>query len=270
MNKQRVDLLDIIFQGRNKSYGAYELRKNYHQRMKRSFILTMTLIGVAFSIPVLAAMFSHSRVIQLPPHRPYDTLIIIDQNPPPQPPHRVKKTSGTKADHIIPDIIKADSVVRKDDTVKHDFGTHDNIPGPGDLPNMDGQTGGVDTGLVTQTAPPITVVTPPVEKIMEVEEIEDNAEFPGGDKALAAYIHDHLRFTKSALNEGLQGKVVVSFIVNKNGKLSDFEIIRAVGYGMDEEVLQMMKEMPSWKSGRYHGKPVGVRYLLPIVLETTE
>lgn len=273
MNNQKMipnDLLDIIFMDRNKSYGAYDLRKTYHRRLKRSFVLAMTFIGVAFAIPALASLFSTPPIVRplpLHPHVfppiPSETIIC---------PPRKKIKSGSTKGVRPPEIVKAIEAPEKKDTIPHTPDVSDQ-QGPSNLPGPF-VPGGEDGGAPTSAEFPPTSSAPPEPVIPEVpvdaELVEEGAEFPGGEAALADYIHKNLHFTKSALDEGLTGKVVIGFVVNKNGELIEPQILRSIGFGMDEEVIKVIKNMPAWKSAKNHGKAVMVKYALPIMLETTD
>lgn len=100
----------------------------------------------------------------------------------------------------------------------------------------------------------------------EVEEeiffniIEEPAEFPGGDKALYGYIHDHVKYPIIAMENGIQGKVYVKFVVNKEGKAVDAVVARPVDPSLDQEALRVINSLPRFKPGKQRGKPVQVYY----------
>ena len=111
-------------------------------------------------------------------------------------------------------------------------------------------------------------VTPVIEtkEEEEVEEkiffniIEEPAEFPGGDKALYRFIHDNVKYPVIAQENGIQGKVYVKFIVNKEGKAVNAEVSRPVDASLDKEALRVINSLPKFKPGRQRGKPVQVYY----------
>jgi Ca-activated chloride channel family protein len=94
--------------------------------------------------------------------------------------------------------------------------------------------------------------------------VETMPEFPGGKKALEKYFADNLKYPEVAKNAGISGSVVVSFVVEDDGSLSDIKIIKGLGYGCDEEVLRLINHMPKWKPGKQRGKAVSVRITLPV------
>ncbi len=112
-------------------------------------------------------------------------------------------------------------------------------------------------------------------EVVEVEEeesdevfgfavIEDKPVFPGGDAALMKYLATNTKFPPVAKENGIQGRVFVGFVIDKNGKVVDVEILRGVDPHLDREALRVVKSMPSWKPGKQRGKPVKVRYQVPI------
>ena len=89
-------------------------------------------------------------------------------------------------------------------------------------------------------------------------------EFLGGDEKLFEYLANNITYPKEAKEKGIQGKVYVQFIVEKDGSISDVKVIKGIGDGCDKEALRAINEMPRWKPGTQKGKPVRVRYNLPI------
>jgi len=89
-------------------------------------------------------------------------------------------------------------------------------------------------------------------------------EFPGGENALFKFLGENLKYTKEAREINLEGSVYVSFVVSKDGLISDVQILRGLGAGLDEEVIRVIKGMPDWNPGMQHGKNVNVRYRIPV------
>ena len=90
--------------------------------------------------------------------------------------------------------------------------------------------------------------------------------YEGGDAALMKYIGENLKYPEEAKERGLQGRVVVGFIIEKDGSLTNFKVLRAVDRALDAEALRVVKGMPKWIPGRQNGQCVRVRYLLPIYI----
>lgn len=118
-----------------------------------------------------------------------------------------------------------------------------------------------------------------VVEIVEVEEeaeaaeeeiftiVETNPSFPGGEGKMYAYLGNNMKYPPIARDNNIQGRVYVSFVVEKNGKITDVRVLRGIGGGCDEEAIRVVKSMPSWSPGKQRGKAVRVRFNLPIVFK---
>ena len=93
---------------------------------------------------------------------------------------------------------------------------------------------------------------------------EKKPEFPGGQTALERFIKNHLRHPVSIRESNLNGRVVCEFIVNKDGSISDIEVVRSNYSAMNDEVVRMLQEMPRWEPATSNGEPVRARYVLPV------
>ena len=94
--------------------------------------------------------------------------------------------------------------------------------------------------------------------------VEEQAEFPGGLDSMYAYIVKNLKYPEAAKEKGIEGRVFVSFIIEKDGSISNILIKRAIGGGCEEAAVEMIKNMPKWKPGKQRGKPVRVKYTVPV------
>ena len=100
--------------------------------------------------------------------------------------------------------------------------------------------------------------------VASTEKIETRPEFPGGMDKMFDYLSKNIKYPTEALNEGIQGKVYVEFVVEKDGSISNSRIIRGIGYGCDKEALRVINEMPNWAPGTLNGEPVRVKHILPL------
>ncbi|MGA0556233.1 TonB family protein [Larkinella sp. VNQ87] len=98
--------------------------------------------------------------------------------------------------------------------------------------------------------------------------VEKNPEFPGGMPALGEYLSDNIQYPPAASRANVSGRVFVSFVVNTDGSIQHVQILKGIGFGTDEEAVRVVQAMPRWKPGTQDGKPVRVRYNLPINFQT--
>lgn len=94
--------------------------------------------------------------------------------------------------------------------------------------------------------------------------VENMPEFPGGLVAMQKYIEKNMRYPPQAIKNNITGKVMVEFVIDENGYVTNARIVKGIGYGCDEEALRVVRAMPRWKPGTQKGKNVKVRFLLPL------
>ncbi|MDB5119153.1 MAG: energy transducer TonB [Sphingobacteriales bacterium] len=139
--------------------------------------------------------------------------------------------------------------------------------------------GGEDTGYDGPLVPPSTTATSPTSspttlesdsKIYDLGTVETSPEFSGGQKALGNFIASNLKYPVKATEDKVTGKVFISFIVEKNGSLTDLKIIKGIGSGCDEEAIKVLKASPPWKPGSVGGHPVRASFTLPITFQVID
>lgn len=112
--------------------------------------------------------------------------------------------------------------------------------------------------------------TPSLPDEVDVEEnqpfiaVEEDPQFPGGNTARVRYLANNIKYPKTARELGIQGTVYLSFIVEKDGSVTNVEILRGIGYGCDEEALRVVRKMPKWEPGKQREKPVRVQFSMPV------
>ncbi len=97
--------------------------------------------------------------------------------------------------------------------------------------------------------------------------VEEMPEFPGGEKEMMRFLATNIRYPKKALEAGASGRVIIKFIVNKEGEVVEAKVLQGIGFGCDEEALRVVNSMPKWKPGKQRGKAVNVYYTLPVRFE---
>ena len=99
------------------------------------------------------------------------------------------------------------------------------------------------------------------------EKVEVMPEFPGGEQAMMQFVADNVKYPQDAIDKEISGRVLVSFIVEKDGSISETEVVKGIGGGCDEEAIRVVKAMPKWKPGKQDGKPVRVHFMLPLTFK---
>jgi protein TonB len=258
-----ADYLDIIYDHRNKSYGGYELRKHYGQRLARAAaILLLSLTGLAclallrkptapVTTEVARTLVTKFTQITLP--QKIEKPKIEKATPPPAQQVETRTlTNPVITDDPIPD---DKHMTKQDDLHNAQVGTS-NIDGPANATASAATHTTVDGTSTIGDAPPAP--KPPVTFGPQMPEFS-------GD--MHAYLSSHLRYPAMARENGIEGQVVIRFVVNEDGSVSDATVVRSIGGGCDEEALRIVRSMPKWKPGKQNGTPVKVFFSLPIRFE---
>lgn len=257
----KSDYLDILFEGRNKSYGGYELRRNYPKRVGRSMIV----IGAIFLVGVGSYVFANMkkkgiekpkpilREVTLAEPPPIDPKKPPPPPPPTEPPPPVKPTVK-----FTPPVIEKDEDVKEDEKPPDVQEVKEAAAG---IKTQEGDPNGIDPGIVDNpgTGTGVVEAAPPPPQIFTY--VEQMPEFNGN---VQEYLGNKLRYPDQAREAGIEGRVIVKFVVNEDGDISDANVVRGIGGGCDEEALRVVKSMPKWKPGKQNGRPVKVYFTLPI------
>ena len=253
--------LEIVFEGRNKSYGAYDLRKSVTKNSIKAFIIGTIIFAVLVSIPTLMRMIPDAQedttldqkiiTAKMPPkkEKPKENL-----PPPPPPPPKVDQVKFVK-----PVVAKADEVVEEIVVIK-------------DLKdkNIGKETIKGDPDAELTVEPVGTGVAAVVEEdnsVYNVAGIEVKPDFPGGLEKFYAFVGKNYQAPEE---EGLKGKVYVTFVVEKDGSLTDIKVVRDIGYGTGKEALRVLNKCPRWTPGEQNGKKVRCTFSLPINIQSAE
>jgi len=255
--------IDVVFSSRNKAYGAYELRRDNSKNTSRALIIAIIVFVFVVALPTIINRIQGlipkadqkvkiTDVVLLPPP-PVDQT----KKPPPPPPEPPKP----KVDQVRfpPPVVKPDNEVKEKDppTVKElqvaDPGQKDQKGDPNADIRIDEPVGNSDIKQVVE-ADPNQIFT----------SVEQVPEFPGGLDKFGAYLGKSIRYPAVARENGTQGRVIVTFVVERDGALTDIKVTRGIGSGCDEEAVRVLKNSPKWKPGIQNGRPVRVQYSVPI------
>jgi periplasmic protein TonB len=261
----RSDVLDIVFENRNKQYGAYTLRKEYNQRLYKA-------LGIMLGMVLLLLLWNYWQNNKTPSTsgtilpNTSDTIILEEydlEQPKPkiiEPP----KTDYTKVKYVVPTIVP-DREVR--DTMKTieeiDKGIISTETKAGIEPTFDNQASG-NTTESTPAAAPALAPAPEPEVYLEAEVMP---EFPGGVSALLRFLGRNLQVPEGTMEPGQRVKVPVKFVVAKDGSLTNVEFQGAADETFKKEIQRVLNKMPRWNPGSQHGKTVSVYFSIPIIFE---
>jgi protein TonB len=236
---------EIVFEKRNKEYGSYVLRKKYGKMLMTSVMVALFLFVVLIGSTVIGSMNKHM-VKDLGKEVGVEMLAVPKDEmpaPPPPPPAEIKMPK-----FIAPTVV--------DEDVETNIGTQDEMNTRPNIPVSPEST--IDITPTENTAPSVIEQPKPAEIFTVVEE---QPMFYGD---LYGYLISQIKYPEEAKELGIQGKVFVTFIVEKDGSITDVKILRGIGGGCDEEAIRVIKSMPNWSPGKQSGNAVRVQFNLPV------
>lgn len=265
--------LATVFTNRNQSYGAYMLRKQSANNLLKAFFIVAPIFVSSFILPTLISNFRNDNL--LAPTIPIEREVKIENmvhDLVKEKPMPVAKSVELPQTKLIPVKVKsvamsANIKVVKDDLVKLSPPTSAEIKDAviGGT-TQDGVIGKInaEVGVIRDGVPGEVVNDTGSNEIYEATGVDVFPDFPGGMEAWAKYIQKNLRYPGMAQEEGIQGKVFLSFVVEKNGSITDVKVIKGIGYGCDDEAIRVIRKSPRWKPGMQNNLPVRVKYNMPI------
>lgn len=265
----KTDFLDILFEDRNKNYGAYELRKYYDKRVRNSILITasIALLIVGSYLIYMNIKANDVETVKKPiveDIKLEDVKLPDDpKTPPPPPPPPAPPPPVKPSVQFTPPVIKKDEEVKAEEEPPKIEEIKEKAVS---TKTVEGDPNGIDPGLISDSkgtgvveAPP----PPPKEEIFTF--VEQPPTFPGGDAALAKYLSNNIRYPHLATENGISGTVFVSFVVDSEGQIKDVKTVGAKkGGGLEDEAMRVVKKMPKWKPGKQNGRQVSVQFNLPI------
>jgi protein TonB len=250
---------DLVFEHRNKAYGAYALRKNYNKRLTL-IMASMILAFVLGSLTMFIIRNLPKEEIEAP--KGSDKTWTVQPPPkdlPPPPPTTPPPPPLEKMTAFIPPVIE-------DDPVTDPVPTQDKLEDTkaGDK-TQDGSDENFDPPQPTDDTPKQIDTKPePIETF-----VEEEADFPGGFAEMAKFINDNIDYPQEAIDLGIKGRVTVRFVVEKDGRISNVSIATPLAgcKACDKAAVKVVEKMPSWKAGKNAGREVRTWVTLPVKFE---
>ena len=270
----KVDLLDkswveLVFEGKNKEYGAYALRRDTGKRNIKAMLIVFAVI-IAIMVGVWAKVAIENA---FPKKVAMETDVELSKLAQKKE-AKVEKKAPVKVEEqkvvekvkssvkFTPPVIKKDDEVKPEEELKsqEDLNKTNTAIGSFDVQGND-ETGGEvlkAKEVIAQPEPPKEEET----KIFEV--VEQMPSFPGGQAALFEFLSKNIRYPVEAEENGIQGRVIVTFVVERDGSITDVRVVKSVDPSLDKEAVRVTKSMPHWNPGMQNGGPVRVKFTLPV------
>ena len=263
---------DIVFEGKNKEYGAYEIRKQSNGRHNKAMIVVVVIIALVFALAFLV-----NTVIQSVEARPEDqTEQAMVEMVTEAPEEEAEEEEPQRIEEQKPEVIKEELLntvkmtevaIVEDNQVDEEIKSQDEIQQDDRAVGQVNEDRGVDDIINAQEHKEVVVVeekTAPVEDNQVFTVVEQQPQFPGGEAALLKYVAEHIRYPAVAQENNIQGKVVVQFVVTKTGAVGEVKVVRSKDPDLDKEAVRVVKSLPNFVPGKMNGHAVNVWYTLPI------
>jgi protein TonB len=268
----KSDLLDIVFEDRNKEYGAYDLRKSYNKRIKRAVLITFGAAVLIFLYSFIANKIGSSG----PKKQKIEDVTLTDikqeekkEDVPPPPPPKPEPPKVEMTQFTPPKIVKDEEVKPEEKPPEQEKLEETKIS------NVN-QEGTKDEGIVQPTdldqGKEVIVKKEEDDENKVWEKVEIDAAFPGGEKEWTKFLQRNLNANVPVDNGAQAGKytVWIQFIVDKEGNVSDIKPLTTQGFGMEDEAMRVLRKVPKWTPAQQNGRYVKAYRKQPITFIVEE
>ncbi|PWU02626.1 MAG: hypothetical protein C5B52_05265 [Bacteroidetes bacterium] len=257
----KADVLDIIFENRNKKYGAYDLRKHYQRYVLRSICISAGLVTIILFFITRNVKHNIPGGIEIPPIALIDPPVnkidpIPEASKAPRQPIKAVAVVG----YIVPQIVNAIAPIDPPMPEMDDIGEKQisNVNSPGGSGDI---TQPSNNGALQGSA---IMEEPKNDGPLYSNAVDEQAEYPGGLVAMQNFLQRNLRDPREEDQESGTVKVKIRFVVEEDGSIGRFEILSTGGEIVDHEVLRVLHKMPKWKPAKKNGKTVAMYFVQPI------
>ena len=269
----KIDLIDnswvdLVFEGKNQNYGAYQLRKSTGSRNVKAMLI-MLAIGIAIAAFVaIKGVVENAMKQDVAIEADVELAKLAEKKE-----AKVEKKEEPKVEKIEVEKVKSSvkfvpPVIKKDDEVKPE----EELKSQEELNKTNTAIGAFDVkgndeaaGEVLKAKEVIAQPEPPKEEETKVfDVVEQMPSFPGGPSALMQYLSSNIKYPVVAEENGVQGRVVCTFVVERDGSITDVRVIKSVDPSLDKEAVRVVKSMPKWIPGKQNGSAVRVKYTVPV------
>lgn len=275
INLSSREWCDLVFEGKNKDFGAYVIRtestKRHNKAVLWSIIGTIIFGLLAFGYVKASQYIEERRIAEWGEQ----IDVIVDMSQEAEDPEPEQKRLEQEKPEVLQDVLNSIKVTELQIVEDNEVNREDEILSQDEIEQTNrafGQTNvdnGQDDRTQFHTAVEEVVVEKKEEKPKEVKEeihtlVEQMPQFPGGDAALMKYLSSHINYPPMAAENNVQGKVILQFVVEKDGRVGEVKIARSVDKDLDKEAIRVVKSLPKFTPGRQNGYPVRVWYTLPV------
>jgi protein TonB len=270
----KVDLIDnswvdLVFEGKNQEYGAYVLRKETGKRNVKALIWVLIGIAAIFAISYANLAIQNAMKQNVSVETDVELSKLAQKKE-----AKVERKEPVKVEMEQKVVEKVKSSVKftapeikKDDEVKPE----DELKSQDDLSKTNTAIGAFDVkgndeaeGEVLKAKEVVVDEKPKEEETKVFDVVEQMPQFPGGPQALFEYLSKNIKYPVVAEENGIQGRVIVTFVVERDGSITDVKVAKSVDPSLDKEAQRVVRSMPHWIPGKQNGAAVRVKYTVPV------
>ena len=269
----KIDLIDnswvdLVFEGKNQAYGAYQLRKSTGSRNVKALISMFVGFAIIAAIVIAKVQIENAIARSVAVEADVELSKLAEKKE-----AKVEKKEQPKVEQTVVEKVKSsvkftapeikkDSEVKPEEELKsqEDLNKTNTAIGAFDVKGNDESAGEVLKAkeVIAQPEPPKQEET----KVFDV--VEEMPSFPGGPGALMSFLSSNIKYPVVAEENGIQGRVIVAFVVERDGSITDVRVVKSVDQSLDKEAVRVVKSMPRWIPGKQNGSAVRVKYTVPV------
>lgn len=268
---------DIVFEGKNKDYGAYKLREASPARHTKAILSVLIAVAIILVLLILSLTGVFAKAeddeVAITTEQEVVTYDVPDEEieeeeeifiPQEEPEEIIAPEEVANSQQVTDLLIVQDEEIDESKQVKDTEKVLENEAAIGSVDVTEGVNDLNKTIITEQVIEEPKVVD---EQPMSIAMVEQKPEFPGGEAAMYKWLSDNIVYPSAASEEGVQGRVVVEFVVDRDGSITNVKVVRQRHPALDKEALRVIKAMPKWIPGRNNGQPVKVTYTLPVTFK---
>ena len=267
--------VDMVFAGKNKEYGAYQLRKGTSGRNIKALLILViaaALVGGFLAWKVIEqkqaeeqqAYMEAMELAKLQQQAKKEEKKKEPVKPKIKPKKEIPVARETQK--FTAPVIKKDELVKEENQVKQMDKLDEKVAvGTENKAGVKDRTVEAVRSEIAVAAPPPPPAPKPEVATKVFDVVEEMPSFPGGNAALMSYLNSNTKYPVVAQENGVQGRVIISFVVERDGSISDVKVARSVDPSLDREAQRVVKSMPRWTPGKQNGQTVRVKYTVPVV-----
>ena len=259
--------IDLVFEGKNESYGAYELRKKTSGRNLKAFIAMVLGIIAIVAIVLLKNTIQEAILANSSHEEGMEMAVLVEEKVEAE----VERNEPVvfEQQEVVELVASSEKFTAPE--ITDEVPPEEVMRGQDDLAQTNTKIGvyqvegnDEEAGEVLKAQQVVVTEQPKEEETKIFEVVEQMPSFPGGDAALMAFLSKNIKYPVVAEENGIQGRVIATFVVERDGSITDVKVVKSVDPSLDKEAVRVLKSMPKWIPGKQNGSAVRVKYTVPV------